>query len=101
MNMNGVLVMNRSLLAAAVALLTMATSAAEPDYRTIRMGTVHSLAGGRVLEILIAETAPSYGYTQPAKMGEFYSLYHGFMEARPRMRMLHGVAQPLKKPCSA
>lgn len=47
------------------------------------MGTVRSLAGGRVLEILIAKTDLSYGYTQPVKEGQFYSLYHGFMEAKP------------------
>lgn len=47
------------------------------------IGTVRSLAGGRVLEILIAQTELSYGYTQPAKPGQFYDLYHGFMEARP------------------
>jgi hypothetical protein len=46
------------------------------------MGTVRVLAGGRVTEILVAQTELSYGYTQPAKMGEFYNLYHGFMEAR-------------------
>ena len=47
------------------------------------MGTVRALAGGRVLEILVAQTELSYGYTQPVKEGSFYSLYHGFMEARP------------------
>lgn len=47
------------------------------------MGTVRVLAGGRVTEILVAETELSYGYTQPAVQGEFYDLYHGFMEARP------------------
>jgi hypothetical protein len=47
------------------------------------IGTVRSLAGGRVLEILVAQTELSYGYTQPVKEGQFYSLYHGFMEARP------------------
>jgi hypothetical protein len=47
------------------------------------IGTVRMLAGGRVAEILVAQTELSYGYTQPAKMGEFYNLYHGFMEARP------------------
>lgn len=47
------------------------------------IGTVRALAGGRVLEILIAQTELSYGYTQPVKEGTFYSLYHGFMEARP------------------
>lgn len=47
------------------------------------MGTVRSLAGGRVLEILVAQTELSYGYTQPAQIDKFYNLYHGFMEARP------------------
>ena len=47
------------------------------------MGTVRVLAGGRVVEILVAETNLSYGYTQPAVEGQFYNLYHGFMEARP------------------
>ncbi|HEY8520108.1 MAG TPA: SRPBCC family protein [Gammaproteobacteria bacterium] len=47
------------------------------------MGTVRVLAGGRVTEILVAQTELSYGYTQPARPGEFYNLYHGFMEARP------------------
>lgn len=46
------------------------------------MGTVRALAGGRVLEILVAQTELSYGYTQPVKEGTFYNLYHGFMEAR-------------------
>jgi hypothetical protein len=47
------------------------------------VGTVRSLAGGRVNEILIGQTELSYGYTQPAVPGKFYDLYHGFMEARP------------------
>ncbi len=47
------------------------------------MGTVRVLAGGRVTEILVAQTELSYGYTQPALDGQFYNLYHGFMEARP------------------
>lgn len=48
------------------------------------MGTVRSLVGGRVIEILVAETELSYGYTQPApEGGAFYNLYHGFLEARP------------------
>jgi hypothetical protein len=46
-------------------------------------GTVRALAGGRILEILVAKTDLSYGYTQPVKDGEFYNLYHGFMEAKP------------------
>lgn len=47
------------------------------------MGTVRVLAGGRVIEILVAMTELSYGYTQPVQEGQFYNLYHGFMEARP------------------
>lgn len=47
------------------------------------MGTVRDLAGGRIKEILIAKTDLSYGYTQPAVAGQFYNLYHGFMEAKP------------------
>jgi hypothetical protein len=47
------------------------------------MGTVRELAGGRVVEILVAQTDLSYGYTQPAREGQFYNLYHGFMEAVP------------------
>jgi len=47
------------------------------------MGTVRALAGGRILEILVAQTALSYGYTQPVQEGQFYSLYHGFLEAVP------------------
>jgi len=47
------------------------------------IGTVRSLAGGRVLEILISKTDLSYGYTQPTKDGVFYNLYHGFIEATP------------------
>jgi hypothetical protein len=46
-------------------------------------GTVRALAGGRVLEILVAQTELSYGYTQPIREGRVYDLYHGFMEARP------------------
>lgn len=47
------------------------------------MGTVRVLAGGRVTEILVAQTELSYGYTQPVREGQFYNLYHGFLEARP------------------
>jgi hypothetical protein len=47
------------------------------------IGTVRDLDNGRVLEILVAQTELSYGYTQPVKEGSFYNLYHGFMEARP------------------
>lgn len=47
------------------------------------IGSVRELVGGRVIEILVASTDLSYGYTQPAVEGEFYNLYHGFMEAKP------------------
>jgi hypothetical protein len=47
------------------------------------IGTVRALAKGRVLEVLVGKTDLSYGYTQPAKEGAFYDLYHGFMEAKP------------------
>lgn len=47
------------------------------------IGTVRELVGGRVIEILVALTDLSYGYTQPAVEGEFYNLYHGFMEVKP------------------
>lgn len=47
------------------------------------IGTVRVLAGGRITEVMVAQTPLSYGYTQPAVQGEFYNLYHGFMEARP------------------
>jgi hypothetical protein len=47
------------------------------------IGTVRSLMGGRVVEILVGQTDLSYGYTQPVKEGAFYNLYHGFMEAKP------------------
>ena len=47
------------------------------------IGTVRSLAGGRVAEILVGKTDLSYGYTQPVREGQFYNLYHGFMEAVP------------------
>jgi hypothetical protein len=50
------------------------------------IGSVRSLAGGRVLEIKVGETGLSYGYTQPAKAGAFYNLYHGFMQAKPVTR---------------
>lgn len=47
------------------------------------MGTVRALLGGRIVEIMVAQTELSYGYTQPVQEGSFYNLYHGFMEARP------------------
>lgn len=47
------------------------------------MGTVRVLAGGRIIEILVAKTDLSYGYTQPVTEGMFYNLYHGFLEAKP------------------
>lgn len=47
------------------------------------VGTVRVLAGGRVTEVLVAQTDLAYGYTQPPREGRFYDLYHGFMEAKP------------------
>jgi hypothetical protein len=47
------------------------------------IGTVRLLRGGQVTEILVAKTDLSYGYTQPVRDGQFYNLYHGFLEARP------------------
>lgn len=47
------------------------------------IGTVRSLLDGRILEVMTAQTELSYGYTQPNVPGEFYNLYHGFLEARP------------------
>jgi polyketide cyclase/dehydrase/lipid transport protein len=47
------------------------------------IGTVRLLRGGQVTEILVAKTDLSYGYTQPVREGQFYNLYHGFLEARP------------------
>ena len=47
------------------------------------MGTVRTLAGGRVVEILVGQTDLSYGYTQPAREGQFYNLYHGYLAAVP------------------
>jgi uncharacterized protein YndB with AHSA1/START domain len=47
------------------------------------IGTVRSLAGGRITEVLVGETDLSYGYTQPVREGQFYNLYHGFLEAKP------------------
>ena len=47
------------------------------------LGTVRLLRGGQVTEILVAKTDLSYGYTQPVREGQFYNLYHGFVEAKP------------------
>lgn len=46
------------------------------------LGTVRALAGGRITEVLIASSEHGYGYAQPAVPGQYYNLYHGFMEAR-------------------
>ena len=47
------------------------------------IGTVRLLRGGQVTEILVSKTDLSYGYTQPVRAGQFYNLYHGFVEAKP------------------
>lgn len=59
------------------------------------IGTVRSLANGRALEIMVAKTDLSYGYTQPVKAGAFYNLYHGFMEARPLTRSTSQITYTL------
>lgn len=46
------------------------------------VGTVRVLLGGRITEVMIAKTQYGYGYAQPAVPGQYYNLYHGFMEAR-------------------
>ncbi|GAB5498350.1 MAG: hypothetical protein PsegKO_06610 [Pseudohongiellaceae bacterium] len=57
------------------------------------IGSVRSLLDGRIIEVMVAQTPLSYGYTQPNVPGEFYNLYHGFLEARPvsanRSRLLY------------
>ena len=45
-------------------------------------GAVRSLAGGRILEILVAKTEYAYSYTQPVRDGQPYNMYHGTLEAR-------------------
>jgi hypothetical protein len=45
-------------------------------------GAVRSLAGGRILEILVAKTEYSYSYAQPVREGAPYNMYHGTLEAR-------------------
>jgi hypothetical protein len=47
------------------------------------IGTVRVLLGGAITEVMVAQTDLSYGYTQPVEEGQFYNLYHGFMEAKP------------------
>ena len=59
------------------------------------IGTVRALASGRVLEILVGKTDLSYGYTQPAKEGTFYNLYHGSMEAVPITRKTSKIVYTL------
>jgi len=46
------------------------------------IGTVRVL-NGSIVEPMVARTELAYGYTQPVVEGEYYTLYHGFMEARP------------------
>jgi hypothetical protein len=43
------------------------------------VGAVRSVAN----EILVGKTELSYTYTQPAREGQPYNLYHGTLEARP------------------
>ncbi len=46
------------------------------------IGSVRSIAGGRVTEVMVGKTDLSYGYAQPAVEGKFYNLYHGYLEAQ-------------------
>jgi hypothetical protein len=48
-----------------------------------QFGAVRSIAGGRVIEVLVGKTPLSYTYTQPVAPGRPYNLYHGTLEARP------------------
>jgi len=43
------------------------------------LGAVRSIG----TEILVAKTDLSYSYTQPNRVGQFYDLYHGNVEAKP------------------
>jgi hypothetical protein len=47
------------------------------------LGAVRSLAGGNILEILVAKTELSYSYAQPVREGRPYNMYHGTVEAKP------------------
>ena len=47
------------------------------------IGTVRVLLGGAITEVMVAKTDLSYGYAQQSEEGQFYDLYHGFMEAKP------------------
>lgn len=47
------------------------------------VGSIRSIAGGRITEVLVAKTDLAYGYVQPAVEGKPYNLYHGFLEAMP------------------
>ena len=43
------------------------------------VGSVRSIGN----EIMVAKTDLSYTYTQPPRVGQFYPLYHGTVEAKP------------------
>lgn len=47
------------------------------------VGSVRSIAGGRVTEIMTAKSEYGYGYTQPAVTGKWFNTYHGFLEVVP------------------
>lgn len=46
------------------------------------IGTVR-LLDGTIVEPMVGQTELSYGYTQPVVEGQYYTLYHGYLEARP------------------
>ena len=48
-----------------------------------QLGAVRDLNNGAVLEILVSKTDLSYSYAQPPRVGQFYALYHGTLEAKP------------------
>jgi hypothetical protein len=59
------------------------------------IGTIRSLANGRVQEIMVGKTDLSYGYTQPEPATGFYNLYHGFMEVKPLTRTTSEIVYTL------
>lgn len=59
------------------------------------IGSIRSLANGRVQEIMVGKTDLSYGYTQPPPSTGFYNLYHGFMEVKPVSRSASRIVYTL------
>ena len=57
--------------------VTCAITSGDGGFGTVRV------INGTITEILVARTDLSYGYTQPVREDQFYTLYHGFVEAKP------------------